>query len=66
MPSYERYKERNKDDIYKVKLREKQWISDTGIKSEYEIVEVINHRSAAKQIKLPFEKNETVDGEISI
>jgi hypothetical protein len=44
-----------KDDIFEVKLREKQWLSDTGIKTEYEVVKVLNHRSAAKQIKLPFE-----------
>lgn len=46
----------SKDDLFKVKLREKQWIADNGIRTEYEIVEVINHRSAAKQIKLPFDK----------
>ena len=44
-----------KDDILKVKLRKKQWISDSGIKTEYEIEEIISHRPAAKQIKLPFE-----------
>lgn len=47
-----------KDDIFKVKLREKQWISDTGLKSDYEIVKIIEHRSGAKQIKLPFAENE--------
>jgi hypothetical protein len=46
-----------KDDIFKVKLREKQWISDTGIKTEHEIEEVIDYRSAAKQIKLPFDND---------
>lgn len=44
-----------KDDLLKVLLRERQWISDTGIKSDYEIVRVLEHRSAAKQIKLPFD-----------
>jgi len=44
-----------KDDLLKVTLREKQWISDSGIKSEYEIIRVLEHRSASKQIKLPFE-----------
>ncbi len=43
-----------KDDLFKVKLREKQWLSDSGIKSDYEIIEVLEHRSGAKQIKLPF------------
>lgn len=47
-----------KDDLFKVSLREKQWIADTGIKSDYEIEKVIDHRSGAKQIKLPFEDNE--------
>jgi len=27
-----------KDDLFRVKLREKQWISDSGIKSDYEII----------------------------
>lgn len=43
-----------KDDLFKVLIREKQWISDTGIKSDYEIIRVLEHRSGAKQIKLPF------------
>lgn len=43
----------SKDDLFKVRLRERQWIADTGIKSEYEIEKVIDHRSGAKQIKLP-------------
>lgn len=47
-----------KDDLFQVRLREKQWISDTGIKSDYEIEKIIDHRSGAKQIKLPFEENE--------
>ncbi len=50
----------SKDDLFKVSLRERQWIADTGIKSDYEIEKVINHRSGAKQIKLPF-----IDGEDS-
>jgi len=45
-----------KDDTFRVKLREKQWITDAGLKTEHEIEEVIDHRSAAKQIKLPFEE----------
>lgn len=47
-----------KDDTFRIKLREKQWITDTGLKTEHEIEEVISHRSAAKQIELPFEENE--------
>lgn len=45
----------SKDDTFKVRLREKQWITDTGLKTEHEIEEVLDHRSAAKQIKLPFD-----------
>ena len=47
-----------KDDLFKVMLREKQWISDTGIKSDYEIIKVLEHRSGAKQIRLPFRDDE--------
>lgn len=47
-----------KDDLFQVRLREKQWIADTGIKSDYEIEEVLDHRSGAKQIKLPFTDTE--------
>ena len=43
-----------KDDTFLVKLREKQWVTDIGLKTEHEIEEVVGHRSAAKQIKLPF------------
>ena len=46
-----------KDDIMKVKLRKKQWVSDAGIKTEYEIEEIISHRPASKQIRLPFEQD---------
>mgnify|MGYP001030298992 CR=1 FL=1 len=45
-------------DIFKVKLRRKQFVTDEGIKTEYEILKVISHRPAAKQIKLPFEGEE--------
>ena len=44
-----------KDDTFKIKLREKQWITDAGLKTEHEIEEVISHRSVAKQIRLPLE-----------
>lgn len=42
----------SKDDILKVKVRKKKWISDTGIKSDYEIEKVISHRPSSKQIPL--------------
>lgn len=47
-----------KDDTFRVKLREKQWITDAGLKTEHEIEKVIQQRSASKQIKLPFGKEE--------
>lgn len=47
-----------KDDTFLVRLRETQWVTDLGLKTEHEIVEVIGHRSVAKQIKLPFENDE--------
>jgi len=47
-----------KDDTFRVKLREKQWITDVGLKTEHEIEEVVDQKSAAKQIKLPFEGKE--------
>ena len=46
-----------KEDILKVQLRERQWITDSGIKTEYEIEKIINHRPSAKQIKLPLNGN---------
>lgn len=44
-----------KDDILKVKLRNRQYLSGGGIKADYTILKVIEHRSAAVQIKLPFQ-----------
>jgi hypothetical protein len=52
-----------KDDTFEVRLREKQWMADTGLKTEHEIEKVIQHRSTSKQIKLPFSgKGETEKG----
>ncbi len=51
-----------KDDLFRVKLHERQWISDTGLKSDYEIIEVLEHRSGSKQIKLPFGDDEKNTG----
>lgn len=47
-----------KDDILKVSLRQRQWVGDAGIKTEYEVEKIISHRHAAKQINLPFENEE--------
>ncbi len=47
-----------KDDIYEVKICKKRWVTAEGMmKSEYEILEIISHFSAAKQLKLPFEND---------
>lgn len=47
-----------KDDIYEVKIRKKRWTTAEGVmKSEYEVLEIISHFSAAKQLKLPFENH---------
>ena len=43
-----------KDDILKVSMRRRQYLSDGSIKTDYEIIKIIEHRSAAIQIKLPF------------
>lgn len=44
-----------KDDVLKVLLKRKQYIVSGQIKTEYTISKVLKHRSAAIQIKLPFE-----------
>ena len=41
-------------DILIVKLRKRQYLEKGKIKSEYEVIKVLDHRSTAKQIKLPF------------
>jgi hypothetical protein len=41
-----------KDDILIVKLRTKQWQKPDGLKTEYEVVEVIDHKSALRQLPL--------------
>ncbi len=47
-----------KDDILKVILGIRQFILDGNMKAEYVIKKVLNHRSAAAQIKLPFSNKE--------
>lgn len=44
-----------KDDILKVKLKQVQWHTVTGLKTEYEVAEVLQHIKAQPQLKLPFE-----------
>lgn len=41
-----------KDDILKVRLHHTQWLTEKGIKSEYSIAEVLEHRSGQRQIDL--------------
>lgn len=43
-----------RDDILRVILVRKQYISEGAIKTEYALKKVIDHRSAAVQMKLPF------------
>lgn len=50
-----------KDDILKVRVHKKQWITLTGVKSEYNIEKVIEHRSAARQYHLPLGKQESTN-----
>ena len=45
-----------KDDVLTVKLKRKQYLSIGGIKTDYIITKVVEHRSAAIQIQLPFDK----------
>jgi len=42
-------------DIFYVEIKEKQSLSGTGIKTDYEIMKVISHRPNAKQIRLPLD-----------
>ena len=42
-----------KDDLLKVRVRKRQWLTSEGMKSEYVIQQVLEHRPAARQIRLP-------------
>ncbi|MEI6222423.1 MAG: hypothetical protein WCP97_06685 [bacterium] len=42
-----------KDDVLKVVLRRKKWLTSSGIKIETEIVKVVDHIRAKKQLRLP-------------
>jgi hypothetical protein len=42
----------SKDDILKVKLRVREVLSDSGIRTEHTVLKVISHRSAARQLRL--------------
>lgn len=43
-----------KDDVLRVKMHRKQYITPSGIKTDYTITKIMDHRSAVVQIKLPF------------
>jgi hypothetical protein len=45
----------SKDDILKVKLYTKDFLTGTGFKTEYKVLEVLEHRSAARQLRLQME-----------
>lgn len=42
------------DDVLQARLIKKQSISNGTVKAEYKVKKILNHRSAAVQIKLPF------------
>lgn len=43
-----------KGDILKTKLKTVQWKTSEGLKTEYEIISVIEHKSGTPQLRLPF------------
>lgn len=47
-----------KHDVLNVRMRTRQWNTSKGLKTEYEIVEVIKHTKGPKQIDLPFDAEE--------
>lgn len=47
-----------KDDLLRVLLLMKQRLTGSGLKSEYQILKVLEHRSAARQLELPLEKDD--------
>lgn len=51
----------SKDDILKVRLRIIETLTEKGIDTEHYVEEVMEHRSAARQLKLPMEE-ENSDG----
>ena len=47
-----------KDDLLKVVMQEKQKLTKDGIKTEKSILKVLSHRSAQRQLDLPFETSQ--------
>lgn len=46
------------DDIFRVKLKEIQKLTAGGIRAEFEVLEVIDHRSGERNLQLPLVSNE--------
>lgn len=42
-------------DILKIELKTRQWLTDTGLKKEHDVLKVLEHIKAAEQIPFPFE-----------
>jgi hypothetical protein len=45
----------SKGDILRVRLHKRQWLSGEDMKTEYTVKEVLSHRKASVQLKLPLE-----------
>lgn len=45
----------SRNDILRVRLNMRQWLHGEDMKTDYEVLEVIEHRRAASQLKLPFD-----------
>jgi len=45
-----------KGDLLVCKVRVRQWQTAFGVRTDYEVVEVLEHRQAARQIRLPLEE----------
>lgn len=48
----------SKDDILKVKLLSKDILTGNGIRTEHKVLEVLEHRSAARQLNLPMRNHD--------
>ena len=48
-----------KGDILKVRMRKRQWLAEEKMRTEYEVLQVLEHRSAARQLPLHIEDRRT-------
>jgi len=46
----------SKDDILKVRLYTRDILTGSGFKTEYKVLEILEHRSASRQLKLPMDE----------